>query len=141
MFQQFFQPDNFIFRVCGKIFDLVVLSALWAFCSLLVFTAGAASAALYYAVVKCVRYGEPDPYRNFLRSFRLNFKTGAAISLLAAAAGALLWLGWLVLSSTDPGDTGGVVMRFSEARLSRLPALLQKPTCFRGLCRSGASRE
>lgn len=87
MFNSIFNPNNAFFRGCAKLFDLVVLSILWALLCVPLVTAGAATAALYYTVVKCVRRGEPDPYRNFLACFKQNFKTGAITGLVALALG------------------------------------------------------
>ena len=51
MFQRIFNPNNLFFQGCSKIFDLVVLSALWLALCLPVVTIGPATAALYYTVV------------------------------------------------------------------------------------------
>lgn len=108
MFQRIFNPDNLFFRSCGKVFDLVVLSALWLFLCLPVVTIGPATAALYYSVVKCIRRGERDPYKNFFRSFRENFKVGAVSGVITVVAIAFLWVGWLILTVSGPGgDVGG----------------------------------
>lgn len=94
-----FNPDNGFFRITGKLVDMVLLSILWAACSLPVFTIGPASAALYYAGEKCLLRGESRPYQKFFHSFRQNFKVGALTTLvvLAVAFGLLclhnlLWL-------------------------------------------------
>lgn len=125
MFQQFFSSENFLFRGCAKLFDLVVLSALWLALCIPILTAGPATAALYYTTVKCIRRGEADPYRNFFHSFRDNFKVGAVTSLITAAAGLLLWLGWLILCSALPTDSGAALMRsaYSVALLIPLGVL------------------
>ncbi|MEG1857852.1 MAG: YesL family protein [Pseudoflavonifractor sp.] len=111
MFHAIFSGDNFVFRALGKVFDMVVLSALWLALCLPVVTIGPATAALYYACVKCIRRGEQSPYKNFWDSFRANFKVGAAAGIGGVLGCILLWLGWLLLCSAAPGDTGGIVMR------------------------------
>ena len=53
-----FNPENSIWRVTGKLVDLMLLSVFWLACSLPVVTLGPASAALYHTVVQCIR-GNP----------------------------------------------------------------------------------
>lgn len=111
MFQRIFNPNNLFFQGCSKIFDLVVLSALWLALCLPVVTIGPATAALYYTVVKCIRRGEAEPYKNFFRSFRDNFKVGAVSGVIAAAVGVVLWLGWMMFNLANPEDAGAAFMR------------------------------
>lgn len=87
MWNNIFNPDNAFFRGCAKLFDLVVLSILWALLCLPVVTAGPATVALYHTVVKCIRRGEPDPYRNFFSSLKQNFKTAALAGVVVILLG------------------------------------------------------
>lgn len=88
---EFFNPEKGIWAWLSTLVDIVGLSVLWLFLCLPVVTAGPATAALYYAAVKCVRGRESGAFGAFLRSFRGNFKTGAAAGVLAVlAAGVLL---------------------------------------------------
>lgn len=111
MLERIFDPNNIVFRACGKIFDMVVLSALFCALCLPVVTIGPAVTALYYTVVKCVRRGESATYKNFFRAFKENFKVGAVSGVLVLLACALLWAGWFLLRYADPGDTASLVMR------------------------------
>ena len=52
MLEAIFNPENAVFRMINKLLDLMVLSLVWVVCCIPVVTAGAASSALYYAVVK-----------------------------------------------------------------------------------------
>ena len=45
-----FNPENSIWRVTGKLVDLMILSVFWLACSLPVVTLGPASAALYHTI-------------------------------------------------------------------------------------------
>ena len=54
-----FNPQNRFWQTLDHFADLLILSLLWLVCSLPLITAGAASAALYDAVARCVRGGEP----------------------------------------------------------------------------------
>jgi len=83
---QIFNPENFFWKCFDKMADVLGLSLLWLLCSLPVITAGPACAALYDAAARCVRGGEPGPYRRFFRTFRAEFKT-ATLSWLAWGGG------------------------------------------------------
>ncbi len=73
-------------RALTWVIDLVLCGLLWCLCSLPVVTAGAASAALYYAVVKCVRHERGTLRRVFWEGLRSNFKSGTRLWLLYLAA-------------------------------------------------------
>lgn len=79
MLEAIFNPENAVFCLINKILDLMVLSLVWAVCCIPVVTAGAASTALYYAVVKSVRRQRSYPVREFWKSFRANLKKGILI--------------------------------------------------------------
>ncbi len=92
MFEKFFNPENMVFSFINKVADLVWLSILWLACSLPLFTLGASSSAMYYAVVKCVRKDLGSPTKEFFRSFKQNFWKGTAVSIfLLLLAAALLF--------------------------------------------------
>ena len=85
-----FNPENDFFRGLSKFTDLLVLSVFWVVCSIPVFTLGPATAALYHAVNKCVRGDDRYGWTLFFRTFKANFRVGAAASMIAAAVAALL---------------------------------------------------
>ncbi len=82
MLEAIFNPENAVFRMINKLLDLMVLSLVWVVCCIPVVTAGAASAALYYAVVKAVRHQRSYPVREFWKSFRANLKKGILIQVI-----------------------------------------------------------
>lgn len=77
----FFNLDNPFFATLGKICDLIILSLLYLVVCLPIITIGPASTALYYTVVKVIRRGRSYIFREFFRSFRLNFKRGAIVGV------------------------------------------------------------
>lgn len=97
MFHGFFDSESAFFRFFGWVVDIVILSALWAVCSLPVLTIGPASTALYYSCAKCLRHQEPGPYRNFLSAFRQNLKTGLGATVVFLLLAVLLNAGYLFL--------------------------------------------
>lgn len=89
-----FNPENFFWRWCGHLLDLMVLSVFWFFASLPLVTIGAASTALYDAAVHGVRRGEAGGYRRFWRTFAAEFKTALPATLLFGALLAVVWAGY-----------------------------------------------
>ena len=87
---EFFNPEKGIWAWLSSLVDIVGLSVLWTALCLPVVTAGPATAALYYTVVKCVRKRESGAFGYYLRSFRDNLKTGAAATLIVLPAAVLL---------------------------------------------------
>ena len=79
---RFFSPDNKFFTGMSKIFDMLVLSLLWLILCLPIITIGPASTAFYYTVVKVIRRERSYLLKEFFRSFLLNFKQGAVLTLI-----------------------------------------------------------
>lgn len=86
-----FDPENGLWSTVSKMMDIVGLSVVWLVFCLPVVTIGPATAALYYSVVKCVRRGEDHPCRNFLQSFRANWRQGVLLTLLCLPVAAFLY--------------------------------------------------
>ena len=57
------------------------LNLLWLVCCIPVFTAGAATTAVYYVTLKLVRDEDDSTIKSFFRSFIQNFKQATAIWL------------------------------------------------------------
>lgn len=79
---RFFDYDNPILKTIGKIGDVVYLSAFWLLCSLPIFTIGASTTALYYALNKVVRHNRGYSWSEFFQSFKANFKQSTIIWLV-----------------------------------------------------------
>lgn len=86
---RFFDPDSLFWRMVSRVGDVLGLSVCWVFCSLPLFTLGAATTALYDSVAHCVLGEDPHSYGRFFRSFKSNFKTATAVTLLALALAAV----------------------------------------------------
>ena len=104
-FNSFFREEIYLFKTCNHVLDLVMLSVMWVFCSLPILTMGAATAALYFTVVKGMRAGETLPYGRFLRSFKENLKAGILRTLISAAAVAILGCGVYMLRQAALADS------------------------------------
>ena len=90
MFQGLFNYDNPVWSFIGKLGDLVLLNLLWVICCIPVFTAGAATTAVYYVTLKLVRDDDGSTIKSFFHSFTQNFKQATAIWLMILVAGGLL---------------------------------------------------
>lgn len=88
----FFNPEKGIWAWLSTLVDVCGLSLLWLLLCLPLVTAGPATAALYYTVVKHVRGRESGAFRAYLRSFRDNLKTGLKADLIVLPAVVLLLL-------------------------------------------------
>ena len=109
------------------VIDLIWAGLLWLLCSLPIVTLGAASAALYYGVVKCIRHERGRLTASFFRAFRDNFRPATLLWLLC--------LGWLLLGWADlrafqlMGVQKGDILYFMS-RLFFLPVPLLFPWLF-----------
>lgn len=91
--RSFFNPENGLWRLLGYLGDVLILSFLWIVCSLPLLTAGAATAALYDAVVSDFRRGETDYLQRFLRTFKRELVGSLLPTLLwGGVLGLLFWL-------------------------------------------------
>lgn len=91
---------------CDKIFDIMALGFLWILCSLPVITIGASSAALYYAMVKCIRHDDGYISKAFFQAFLLNLRQGVILWGLVAAATLAMHLNIGILIKETDGYVG-----------------------------------
>ena len=80
--------DSKLGRVCTFLGTLIMANLMFVLTLIPVITAGAGLCGLYYTMLKLVRYKEVNPFEEFFRGFRDNFKqaTLAELALLALAA-------------------------------------------------------
>ncbi len=78
----FFNLDNPLFTILSKICDMLFVSIAYIFLCLPIITIGPASTALYYTVVKAIRRERGYVFREFFKSFRLNFKRAAIVGVI-----------------------------------------------------------
>ena len=109
----------------SRLMDLIVAGLYWLICSLPVITLGAASTALYYAVVKCVRHERGRLTGVFFSAFRREFRQSTLTWLI--------YIGYTAVIAADAyaigvAGLGGVlgILRW----VFFLPALLSLPWMF-----------
>ncbi len=78
----FFNMDNPLFSILSKIFDMLFISIVYIFLCIPIITIGPASTALYYTIVKVVRKERGYIFREFFKSFKLNFKRASIVGVL-----------------------------------------------------------
>lgn len=94
-------PDNSILRGLTRIFDVIVVTVLFAVCCLPVFTIGASAAAMYATMIAIARDSCSSVTRCFFGSFRENFKLASLLWLLVAAVGLVVVADIAVCWGTD----------------------------------------
>ena len=119
--KNYFDPEKGVWAWLGTLVDICGLSILWIFLCLPVVTTGPATAALYHAVITCVRRREQGAFKDYLRSFLRNWKEGCLASLLCAAAAAVLAFGYGTMRAHVDTAAGGLLFAAYYAALI-LPA-------------------
>lgn len=112
----------------NKATDAFVLGFFWLICSIPVFTAGAASAAFYYAFHKCVRMGSSHPIKEFFRGFKANFKQATLLWLILLFLALVLCLDLYLLTG------GALVIGMLGSFLVVTSFLIFAITAMWGLC-------
>lgn len=107
----FFSTDNKFFILMGKIFDVMVLGLLWLVLCIPVITIGPASTAIYYTMVKVIRRERSYLFKEFFRSFKLNFKQGALLTLVYAILAVVMYVDFTyILDTTTDGSKMNAMM-------------------------------
>lgn len=87
-----FNPDSGIMRSLSKFTDCICLSLLFFVSCIPIVTIGTASTALYYTVHKVLRHDRGYMFRDYVTSFRDNFKQTTPVWLAALAIGVVMGL-------------------------------------------------
>ena len=82
----FFNMDGPFVRFGNAIADIMILSVIWIIFSIPIFTAGAATTALFYVTTRRISDRQGYLFRDFYSSFKANFKKAT-----------ILWILWLFL--------------------------------------------
>ncbi len=118
--------------VLAAVLDVIFAGLLWLLCSLPVLTLGAASAALYYSVVKCIRHERGDLTKSFFTAFRRDFRQSTLLWLILLAVEALFAAGIWAFGAMSGngasllGTVGKVLMVFPLALFPWLFAFVSR---------------
>lgn len=80
--ERYFRPGGKINRLLDSFADMVIANLLWLLMSLPVITIGASTAALYRIMLRRQRGMIEPVVKAFFKGFKMNFKTGIAVSAL-----------------------------------------------------------
>jgi len=86
----FFNLENPFFTTLSKICDMIFLSIVYVIICIPIVTIGPATTALYYTTVKVIRRDRSYLFREFFKSFKLNFKKGALAGIILTIISAIL---------------------------------------------------
>lgn len=87
---KFFSYESRFSQLLLKLCYACYLNLLWFLCSVLIFTIGASTTALYYTSLKIIRGEESYVGPTFFRAFRENFKQATVLWLILLGAGLFL---------------------------------------------------
>ena len=87
-----FDADGPFAHRLSRVADIFLLNILWVICSLLVFTVGAATIALYYGMMKIHNNEDDGTVAMFFRSFKRNFKQGCCLTLIFLGTALFIWV-------------------------------------------------
>jgi uncharacterized membrane protein YesL len=89
-----------------KIFDGITLNILWLLCCIPLITVGASTTAFYYTTVKVLREERGHLFREFWRSFKLNFFKATILWVIFAVLLFILRINRNIVPDIDGGYLG-----------------------------------
>lgn len=95
-----FNLDGPILTFLNKALDIIMLSIMWCVCCIPIFTAGAATTALYYVVNKSVRNNKGYVVSGYFKAFKENFKVTLAPSIIFAVV-TIVWVVDMIILYTN----------------------------------------
>ena len=118
-----FKGDTPFYQVLTKLFDVILLNALFVICCIPVVTIGSSMTALYYMTMKMIKDEEPGIIKGFFRAFKENFKQSFPMTLLLLLMAVILGGDLYILGNSEsPYNTilfgGGVVLLMIVAAIA-----------------------
>jgi len=87
-----FNMDGPFYKLGTLIFDMLLLNLIWLIFSLPVFTIGASTTALFYVCGKRVNSEDGYLFKDFWKSFKMNFKQSTIVWLIIMVVGFILYI-------------------------------------------------
>ena len=106
---RFFNVDNVFFTFLSKVCDIIFLSVVYFFLCLTIVSIGPATTAMYYATVKVIRRERGYLFREFFKSFKLNFKRGAIVGVVLTIMAAILVVDLITAWASLSGQTSSSI--------------------------------
>lgn len=98
-----FNADNRFFSAMNKVADLLILNVLFVLTVLI--GIGPACTALYYATMKNIRRSRGYAWKEYLHSFKLNFKQGFCLGIVQVILAFLLYGCYWLSMEMNPDET------------------------------------
>lgn len=96
-----FSPDGVVYKLVQGLWDLLKLNFLWMLFSLPIVTLGGATIAAFDVSMKLLAGEEGYVARDFVASFRKNFKTGIPYGLLFLLCCYVVWLDFSLFEQVE----------------------------------------
>lgn len=112
-----FSTEGILYKLMTLIYQLIILNLMWCLASIPVITVGASTTALFYVVGKIIRKEEVHEFKDFIKSFKDNFRQATCIWLILCAAYLIIFTNLSFLENYR--TIGGLML------LVQLPVLLQ----------------
>ncbi len=87
-----FNMDGPFYKLGTLIFDMLLLNLIWLIFSLPIFTIGASTTALFYVCGKKVNSKDGYLFKDFWKSFKMNFKQSTIVWLIIMLVGFILYI-------------------------------------------------
>lgn len=112
-----FSMDNPVFSFLGKMWDIILISIIWALLCIPIVTIGPATTALYYTVVKVVRRERGYLLREYFHSFKTNFFSGMILGIILTAVFFILYIDLNFAKSIEDPNTRFILLAIFTAFL------------------------
>lgn len=93
------KEDGFVHRIMWGLYDLIILNLIWILCSIPIISIGASTTALFYCVGKIIRGEDLQVLRDFIKSFKANFKEASVVWLILIIAYFFIYTNFIFFSS------------------------------------------
>ena len=90
-------PDGRVMSFLARLGDMFILNILYVVCCIPIITIGAATTALYYNTLKMAENRESYVWKEFLRTFKENFRQATIIWMIILVIGAVLVADFFVM--------------------------------------------
>lgn len=114
----FFSPEGQFYKFMQTMTDILVITLLWMLFSLPLVTLGGATIAAFDVILKIVREEEGHVARQFVGSFKANFKNGIPFGLGALLCAYIVWLDFSLFEQIEGNPImlliAGIVAAFTS---------------------------
>ncbi len=124
---KFFGPDSAFYKFMQNLLDLLKINFLWLICSLPIVTLGGATIAAFDITMQMAGEEEGHVARDFLKSFKRNFKDGIPYGLLLLLCCYVVWLDFSLFEQIPGNPTILLIMGILAAFVFTLSFLFAFP--------------